>query len=408
MKGQKLKITFYRNQACLTTDKFLRLEQLNLPTIAKVFEYKTYWNINVLNYNEDDKSLFCEIISYEVGETQFDYHQKLISDKLNQVEKIKFKDINTKSLQLNLKGHATKSNYIEYIPVLSAESQSKSFVRNPQKKVIDEVFFIPIKNVLFKNGGVSVFKKFNQFPETIELNIANPYIIEEYDAVKNYFGNILETKKIQVNAIIEITDNEVTSTNVTSPEIEKIDNQLIENVKLDFVKTVLEKNDSHSSDKNIFTIEEYFDTFSDEKFNINIFYKEEAVLIEDLLKISNTKHFNYLRFLSNKHLHKIMKLRFTHKPFSFIFLIEGVENYHFIWETLDTKEATYIWHLKKDTIELKNMLKKIDGVIASIKVNGKLSYISSTQDQFNRIFHDYSTIGNGFEKWKKELEEVLT
>ncbi len=408
MKGKKLKIKFYRNQACLTTDKFIRLEQLNLPPIAKVFEYQTFWSINVLNYNEDNKTIFCEIISYEVGNTDFDYHQKLISDKLNQVEIIRFKSIDTKSLLLNLKGHTAKTDSIEYMPVSRFESQSNKFVIKPQKTVINEEFFVPIKNVLFKNGGVSIFKKFNGYSETIELNIDNPYIMQEYDAVKNYFGNILETKKIKVIAAIEITDNEVTSTKVTSPEIEKINKELIENVKLEYIKSVIMKNDGIKNDKNVFTIEEFFETFADEKFNINNFYKDDSILIEDLLKISNTKHYSYLRFLSSKHLHKIMKLRFTHKPFSFIFLIQGVENYHFIWETLDTEEATYIWHTKKDNVESKNMLKKIDEVISLIKTEGKSNYTRSTKDPFKRIFHNYSNIETGFENWKKELEKVLT
>ncbi len=50
------------------------------------------------------------------------------------------------------------------------------------------------------------------------------------------------------------------------------------------------------------------------------FYNDDKELFEDLLTISNTKHYKHLRFLSSKHSHNIMKLRFVHKPFHSYFL----------------------------------------------------------------------------------------
>jgi hypothetical protein len=155
-------------------------------------------------------------------------------------------------------------------------------------------------------------------------------------------------------------------------------------------------------------MDEYFETFADEKIKSSIFYKNDKELFEDLLAISDTKHYKHLRFLSSKHSHEIMKLRFVHKPFSFIFLIEGGRDYHIVWETLDTEEATYVWHIDKDINELKKTLRKIEGIINTIKVQGKTVYISSTDDPFRRIYHDYSDIVDGFVKWKSDLESILT
>jgi hypothetical protein len=155
-------------------------------------------------------------------------------------------------------------------------------------------------------------------------------------------------------------------------------------------------------------MDEYFDTFADEKFKSNTFYSNDKELFEDLLTISNTKHYKHLRFLSSKHSHDTMKLRFVHKPFSFIFLIQGDRNYHIIWETLDTEEATYVWHITKDINLLKMTLRKIEDIINVIKVQGKTAYISSTEDPFRRIYHDYSELVDGFVKWKGELENILT
>ena len=241
-----------------------------------------------------------------------------------------------------------------------------------------------------------------------EITIPKYDIREEFDAVKNYFANILKTKKIEVKVYIEITDDEVSSIEAKSPEIEKINKNLIDNVKFEFVKDTIRKKINIDIDKSLFTMDEYFETFADEKFKANTFYKNDKELFEDLLSISNTKHYKHLRFLSSKHSHSIMKLRFVHKQFSFIFLIEGDRNYHIIWETLDTEEATYVWHISKDINILKTTLIKIEEIINVIKVQGKTAYISSTDDQFRRIYHDYSELVDGFIKWKGEIECILT
>lgn len=94
-------------------------------------------------------------------------------------------------------------------------------------------------------------------------------------------------------------------------------------------------------------MEEYFENFSDKKIGFDTFYENEKKFFNDLLNVTDTKHYKHLRFLSSKHFHKTMKLRFVHKPFSFIFLLEGNKNYHIVWEVLDTKEATYVSHIKK-------------------------------------------------------------
>jgi hypothetical protein len=102
-----------------------------------------------------------------------------------------------------------------------------------------------------------------------------------------------------------------------------------------------------------------------------------------------------------------MKLRFVHSPFSFIFLIECDRNYHFVWETLDTEEATYIWHIDKNIQVLKTALQKIDHIINLIKAQGKTTYLNSTDDTFRRIYHDYTEVAHGFTKWKEELELAM-
>ena len=400
MTGEELKILFKQDKAYLTTNQPMTLQQLGLDKTVESFKPFAYWTIRVIDYNEIEKKIFCEISSYQIGKTEFDNNQKQLANKLNDIQIISFRNINTTGFLRTLAktpGSRTLQGHLE----------TERIISDPIKQTINETFFVALKNVHFKLGGVSFEKKFSDYEKTIELTIPNHDIIEEFDAVKNYFANILKTKKIKVTAIIKLTDNQITSTDIKSPEINKIDKQLINNIKVDVVKSLIRKRISVEVDKGVFTMDEYFDSISDKKFKSNTFYKNETEFFQDLLTISNTKHYRQLRFLSSKHSHDIMKLRFIHKPLSFIFLIQGKQNYHIVWETLDTEEATYIWHFTKDINVLKMALQKIEDIIRMIKVHGKTAYINSADGDFKRLHHDYSNLANGFVKWKGELEIIL-
>lgn len=411
MTGQELKILFKEDKAYLTPEKPLTLSQVSLPEIARSFKAAAYWTIRVLNYREAEQKLFCEVLSYHVGDTDFPSNQKALAERLIGINNVTFRSIDTSGLLKTLSSITSISVLpVKETPVFRQEYRQEPTIpvkTEPIVRTIIETFQIPLKNVRFKLGGVSFDKKLKDYNQTIQFTIDNYDIREEFDAVKNYFANVLKTKKIEVTATIELTDNEITSKIARSPAIDKINKELIDNVKFEFVKATKKKLQVEI-DKNLFTMEEYFETFGEENFESNTFYSDEKELFEDLLKITNTKHYKHLRFLSSKHRHQLMKLRFIHKPFSFIFLMEGDRNYHLIWETLDTEEATYVWHLGKNLQALKNGLRKIEDIINVIKVQGKTAYINSTEDTFRRIYHDYSEIVDGFVKWKGELESVLT
>lgn len=411
MTGQELRIIFNEDKAYLTTDRPLTFKQLNLPDSAKSFKSPAYWIIKVLRYIESEKKIYCEIVSYNVGGTTFGSNQIQLSDKLNDLEIVTFRSIDTSGLLRTLAGTYTGSIiHPKSVPVDRTKNhfQTEHIINLPNKKTINEILFVPLKKVRFKLGGVSFDIKVKGYGKTLEVTIANHDIREEFDAVKNYFANVLKTKKIQVIANIEITDYEVTLIDAKSPEIDKIDTQLIDNVKFEFIRSTIKKKSNIEVDKGLFTMNEYFDTITDGKIKSNTFYNDDKEFVEDLLTISNTKHYKHLRFLSSKHLHEIMKLRFVFNPFSFIFLVEGNNDYHIVWETLDTSEATYVWHVPKDIKVIKITLKKIEDIIIVIKAQGKTDYIKTTEDQFNRIYHDYSDLVDGFVKWKGELESILT
>jgi len=76
-------------------------------------------------------------------------------------------------------------------------------------------------------------------------------------------------------------------------------------------------------------------------------------------------------------------------------------------ETLDTKEATYVWHIAKDKQVLRNQLQVIDQQLNIIRNDGRQTFLESQPVNFSRVLHDYSDEQKGFILWKDFLEERL-
>jgi hypothetical protein len=54
-------------------------------------------------------------------------------------------------------------------------------------------------------------------------------------------------------------------------------------------------------------------------------YGREEDLLENILSLKHYKHHQHLRYLSKIHESAILKLRFVLEPFSFVFLVSGVQ-----------------------------------------------------------------------------------
>lgn len=101
-----------------------------------------------------------------------------------------------------------------------------------------------------------------------------------------------------------------------------------------------------------------------------------------------------------------MKLRFVLQPFSFVFLISGKEAFHIVLETLNTEEATYIWHFER-LEKLQSDINLVDKDLNLIRNKGRHNFLESPPENFSRIVHDYSDERKGFVVWKSALEERL-
>jgi hypothetical protein len=58
-------------------------------------------------------------------------------------------------------------------------------------------------------------------------------------------------------------------------------------------------------------------------------------------------------------------------------------------ETLNTEEATYIWHIHKNLSDIKLQLTEIDQQINTIRLNGRQQFMANAPKNFSRLLHDY-------------------
>jgi len=278
----------------------------------------------------------------------------------------------------------------------------------PVTSTVRETFHFYIKDLRFHYGGVSFRHFVPSLQKRVEFTIINYNVREEFDAIKNYFINVFNSKKIEVSTVMECINGVPRLIEAHSPQIASIDERMLQAVKFEFVKDIATKKIKLECERTVLTMEEFFEALTNETVNASALYTSEQQFAEDLVKICNTRHYHHLRFLSGRHAYKIMRLRFILKPFSFLFLIQGEKHYHLIWETLDTEEATYTWPVEKDKPKLKEALQKTGDIINTIKTLGKKAYLSSSADNYRRVVHNYTLGIEGFIKWKDELESSLT
>jgi hypothetical protein len=430
LEGQYLCIMFYQQQAYLTVDTAIDIAQISLPPIAHNFPQVVYWQLKILKHQIDVGDIFCEVISYHIGETEFTASQLMLHDELINIKTIRFQRLDTAGVLRTCKlppAIPALDDSPVFVSAQEARTQQQTYIAEIIKNVnipsvikpapieiiktlwtIKDSFKVSLNDAKFTLGALTFSKKIKQINTIVDFTIYNEHLREEFEAVKHYFAKMLGGVRINVQVEIELEGyNTVLNTTARSQQVALINNELIESIRFEFVHNISKKKIAVDIDKSIFTMEEYLDAYNEKGGKANIFHASDTELFDDLLHISNTKHYKNLRYLSEQHAHTIMKLRFIHKPLSFIFLLEGTQQYHLIWETLDTQEATYIWRCNKDVQALKNTVQKIEQIINLIKVQGKIAYINSKEDSFQRIIHDYSDAQNGFLKWKSELEMWL-
>ena len=391
-QGDIFLLKFEQDSVYLSKTIFIDKSKVEINS-AQIINNGVKWKISVVNYIPNERRIFAEVLNYQSSDDDFSALQNEVMAK-NTVDKINFKNINTNEL-------------------LKSSSPSKKISASPNKvltkRIINTSFNFPIRLSTFLNGAVAFTKFIKEANQEVKFKIHNPLIKEEYDSVKNYFESYLKSKQIIVKAQIIIKNRKIIDCRATSNEISKINESAIESVKFDFLtRQFLKSGKNQDSNKNLHTIDELYDELTVKRVKASTFHSSPETLMNDIITIKSSKHYKQLRYLSSKHLSKILRLRFVLNPFSFVFLLQNKEAYFIIWETLNTSEATYIWIVKpKATDELKAKLVDIDNIIGKIKDGGKRLYLKENPENFVKINHDYTNKEKGIKMWIKELENIL-
>jgi superfamily II DNA or RNA helicase len=386
-------------------DVILPVSCLVLPVEVEKFKEDIVWKLRVLSYDEESAELITEITDYhgkpEVSSAIQSSLQLLIIDK------IKFRTIETGKL---LNAVVLKKAHIIYEksePVITFEIPKHFENQETQnvEKILSRTLKIPFNKINFLNARVTFLLFIEELNREIIFKIDNPNIRPEFEAVKDYFSKILKKKFIVVEIEIRYNNEEVIATSASSDDVDKINSSIIDSVRFEFVKKrilTFKGNPDNSSILN--TLDS---ALSENRKATGQLFKSEQELIDDILSIKNSKHYHQLKYLSSQHLSSVLKMRFIINPFSFLFLLGGEKRYHIIWETLNSEEATYLWHFEKSIDVLRKGLIEIEEILKEIKASNKQNYLSKEHNNFSRVIHDYSDSKSGFIAWKGMIEEKL-
>jgi superfamily II DNA or RNA helicase len=266
---------------------------------------------------------------------------------------------------------------------------------------INERVEIPIEQLEFRFGSIA-FKyanaEFNH--KEIEFEVENLNIRPEFTVLKPYFIRFLKSETISVNIRATFQHNGLVFKAASSNDLNKINREVIESVKFRFLNKDIIKG-IPAGEENLLDVQQI------QGGQEQSIYVSEEDLLENILTLKQYKHHRHLRYLAQKHERSILKLRFVLEPFSFMFLLSGNNQYHLVWETLDTEEATYIWHIEKSNHELERRIKEVDKLLGVIRTEGRQDYLETNPENFSRIVHDYSDNIKGLIIWKDLLEEKL-
>jgi superfamily II DNA or RNA helicase len=270
------------------------------------------------------------------------------------------------------------------------------------KKVltIERKIKIAFEKLEFRYGGIVFKYDVVELNTEIEFEIENFDIRPELEVLKPYFMKTLKLKNVEIDIQAEFEDGKLMSQLATSTDIERINNEIIEGVKFSFISKDIFNKSKTDAKSNLLDIAQ----LQGSKRGEPSLYDSGEELLSDILKGKNYKHSKHLMYLAQKHDRQILKIRFVLSPFSFVFLLTGEEQFHIVLETLDTEEATYIWHIPKDIQSLKTTLKEIDEQLSIIKNKGRQVFLETQPKNFNRISHDYTDNMKGFIVWKELVD----
>lgn len=278
--------------------------------------------------------------------------------------------------------------------------------RDPIQTTVNENFDVLYKDATIKNGVIEFEKKFSWYHSRILIEIKNPFLIEEFDSIKFYFGKVINGKKrFTVQVSFTLVDNIITDVSATSPEIAKINDELVDVIKKKRIKEVISL--QSKKEKSLIDADELFESLDGNKKNLLNQTSEEV--ISEVITWVGIRNGKQLQYLSGLKQSKDKKVLFSLKPhFGFMFTIVGQNKSHYCWELLNS-HATYIWTIDKDVPD-----DRMEEIITRIQLGGRNNYkqlykegLVDQDTKFEVLIHSSKTGVDSFSQWKSQLENTI-
>ena len=405
-KFDELTLMFNENKVFVNSDAcVLPISCLDLSVEVEKFKEGIAWKVRVLNYDDESGELITEIIDYHAKPELNSSKQALLQFLI--IDKLKFRAIDTANLlsAVQLKKIPIIQQMSEPIINYEAPNLVKKSSTRPFERTLFKTMKVPFNKIQFLQACVSFPLFIDELKQEITFEIGNSDIRPEFEAIKNYFIKILKKKLIVAEIEIHYSDSEIISATASSEDIDKINSSIIDSVRFEFVKKEILTFKGKGEGLSILNTLD--NLLAQENQVAGKLFKSEEELIDDILNIKNSKHYHQLKYLSSQHLSSVLKIRFVINPFSFLFLLVGDKKYHIVWETLNSEEATYIWHFEKSMDALRKGIKEIETILNEIKATSKQGFLRKEHDNFSRVIHDYADAKSGFTSWKGMLEQKL-
>jgi hypothetical protein len=440
------------------------VRQTNLPMESMTFRFhgEIYWRIELIEYYEDTKCWHVKVSDYSVNNNQpfskqsttrqiekvvfnkLDWHklEPLLSSykAINLIDILYNHDINTVSQSNDLSfrpdipfnqasyeipeeipNHFIQPKYT--IPQEIPNHFIQTKFENHQRPIVPKIdylknnFLVKFQDATFIAGFVT-FKKFiKQLGIQIEFRIQNDYILEEFDNIKLWFSKMFKSKRFDVSATITTVDRLFSEASAVSSLIDMITPDIIEGVKFDRTIALKKTPKPSNPDKSLYSTDEIFNLLDPDMREGNVFSQSESDIIKSLTQSDHVRNRKQLEYLSDTKQTTKSKIHYTlHPLFGFLFLIEGKEKFHFVWELLQS-HSTYIWSIDKEEKEVVILYSKIEEILNIIRLIGREKYKRTYSNRnlgfdfiFKAIDHQDISINldDGFTKWKSKLVELLT
>jgi len=443
MGKKEIIIKIENNRIYLTPRLSISLNQTNIPEGAVSFRTSKsfYWLLEMLSYDEKSQKLTVQILDYSCADTL----PFLRQEPKKPVTHLHFESLDWQELELQLSSYQKrkleglvvyddsadfddtpdyiipKSTTFKIPEPLEAGSlkpePSEEVLPQPTKtKSYSDRFSVPFEALSFKLGYV-VFSRFiPHFQTDINFKISNEHLLAEFEPIKFWFAKKLKVKEIKVAVRADLYDDGEIESFAKSIHIDQITPAFIEGVKYQRTAALTKTPKISDINKALFSSEDIFDQLDTKDQEGNVFEQSEMDILNHFLKDANIRNKQQLQYLAGNKQSENYPLRYTLAPhFGFIFLVEGDQNNHFIWELLNS-HATYIWSIEKGEQAIHLQYKRIEATINSIRSSGrgpyKQAYHATHIDQdlaFRVINHAsiHSNFSDSFLKWKHKLNEHL-